>query len=189
MSIDNKSGKEGVSQHSSRDKTIQKCHDWKKEYLDRKRKPTGLAKPSGFLFPALKILAVLCASAFLLFMVSRAVAGPRSDLSVTVKVDNKNAKPALEKAEQVFKAFKNRDNAEIALLARRLDGHAKHDCEEVIGKFDTVPDFKLAAVKSPKTDPSRFYVTVPSDKRPKADLVLRMVNGDLVLEGICLNQR
>jgi hypothetical protein len=189
MSIDNKSGKEGVSQHSSRDKTIQKCHDWKKEYLDRKRKPTGLAKPSGFLFPALKILAVLCASAFLLFMVSRAVAGPRSDLSVTVKVDDKNSKIAVEKAEQVFKAFKNKDTLEIEFLAKRLDGNAKCDCEEIIGAFNTTPDFKLAAVKSPKTDPCRFYVTIPSNKRSKADLVLRMVNGDLVLEGICLNQR
>jgi hypothetical protein len=168
---------------------MQKCHGWKKEYMDRKRKPSGSGKASGSLFTALKILAVLCASAFLLFMVSRAVAGPRSDLSVTVKVDEQNAKPALEKAEQFFKAFRDKDNAEIALLARRLDGHAKHDCEEIIGKFVIAPDFKLASVKSPKTDPCRFYVTVPSDKRPKADIVLRMVDKYLVFEGVCLNQK
>lgn len=174
---------------SSRDKTIRKCQNWKKEYLDRKRKHTGSEKTSSFLFSALKLFAALFACAFLLFLVSRAVAGPRSDLSVTVKVDNKNAKPALEKAEQVFKAFRDKDNAEIALLARRLDGHAKHDCEEIIGKFVIAPDFKLASVKSPKTDPCRFYVTVPSDKRPKADIVLRMVDKDLVFEGVCLNQK
>jgi hypothetical protein len=189
MFIHNKSGEDCIRQIASRDKTIQKCHDCKKEYLDRKRKHTGTGKTSSFLFPALKLLAALCACAFLLFLVSRAIVGPRSDLSVTVKVDEQNAKPALEKAEQVFKAFKNKDTLEIEFLAKRLDGNAKCDCEEIIGAFNTTPDFKLAAVKSPKTDPCRFYVTIPSNKRSKADLVLRMVNGDLVLEGICLNQR
>ena len=170
-------------------KGIQSCLDWKEEYLKRRSKSAGYGKPSGLLFPAIKILSVLCACIFLLFMVSRVIADPRSDLSITDKVDDKYSREAVEKSERVFNAFRKKDKEELKTLAYRLDVFGIRDCESVFGKFESSPDFRLASVRSPKTDPNLYYVSVPSGGGLQTQFSMRNLNGNLVFEGICLNQK
>ncbi|HCE43980.1 MAG TPA: hypothetical protein DET40_10565 [Lentisphaeria bacterium] len=169
------------------EKIINSASEQKQKYNFEIEKSVLAGKRADLCISAAKLAAAGCVCVFSVFLISKAATAPRSDFSVTVKSDEKYSHMAVGKAERIFKAFRNKDKAELKALTGRLDEFGIQDCESLIGRFTTFPDFKQASVSSPKTDPCIYYLALTGEDGLQIQLVLRRINGALDLEGICLN--
>ncbi len=183
--------KHAVNEHMKsrayQEKIINFASEQKQKYKSGIERSILAGKRADLFISAVKLAAAGCICAFSVLLVSMAVAAPRSNFSITIKADEKYSRIAIEKAERIFKAFRNKDSSELKVLAGRLDEFGMQDCESVIGRFTAFPDFKQASVQSPKTDPDVYYVSVPPTDGIRAQLVFRVINGNIVFEGIGLN--
>lgn len=180
-----------AEQSRSRDrqgKIIAAASEKKQKYEEAKALTAASRRRMDALFSMLKFGAAACLCIFSVFIASKVFSAPKSDFTVTVKGDERFSSVASEKAERVFMAFRDKSDEEICALSGRLDEMGRQDCENVFSGFESLPDFKTAKVESPKTDPDLYYVYVPAPNSQRLQFVMRNINGDIVFEGICIDE-